>query len=98
MIETEIGREALIERIDELLEARYRSADLFNLDDPLEETVFILLSQQTREPLDQERNISPFVERWHNDCELGRRMHSRDRIRANGRRGRTFRRNVYRRL
>lgn len=51
MIETEIGREALIERIDELLEARYRSADLFNLDDPLEETVFILLSQQTREPV-----------------------------------------------
>lgn len=36
-------------RIDELLEARYRSADLFNLDDPLEEVVFILLSQQTRE-------------------------------------------------
>jgi DNA (cytosine-5)-methyltransferase 1 len=51
MIETEIGREALIERIDELLEARYRSADLFNLDDPLEETVFILLSRQTREPV-----------------------------------------------
>lgn len=51
MIETEIGREALIERIDELLEARYRSADLFNYDDPLEETVFILLSRQTREPV-----------------------------------------------
>lgn len=51
MIETEIGREGLIERIDELLEARYRSADLFNLDDPLEEAVFILLSQQTREPV-----------------------------------------------
>ena len=44
-----IDRSALIERIDELLEARYRSADLFNLDDPLEEVVFILLSQQTRE-------------------------------------------------
>jgi DNA (cytosine-5)-methyltransferase 1 len=49
MIETHIDREGLIERIDELLEARYRSAELFNLDDPLEETVFILLSQQTRE-------------------------------------------------
>ena len=49
MIETDIGREGLIERIDELLEARYRSADLFNLDDPLAEAVFILLSQQTRE-------------------------------------------------
>jgi DNA (cytosine-5)-methyltransferase 1 len=49
VIETEIDRRGLIERIDELLEARYRSADLFNLDDPLDETVFILLSQQTRE-------------------------------------------------
>lgn len=51
MIETEIGREGLIERVDELLEARYRSGDLFNLNDPLEETVFILLSRQTREPV-----------------------------------------------
>lgn len=49
MIETEIDPTGLIERIDELLEARYHSADLFNLDDPLDETVFILLSQQTRE-------------------------------------------------
>lgn len=38
-----------IARIDELLEVRYRSADLGNLDDPLAETVYILLSQQTRE-------------------------------------------------
>lgn len=51
MIETTIDRAGLITRIDELLEARYRSADLFNLDDPLEEVVFILLSQQTREPV-----------------------------------------------
>ncbi|MHB8718539.1 MAG: DNA (cytosine-5-)-methyltransferase [Candidatus Dormibacteria bacterium] len=49
MIKTPIDRQGLIERLDELLEARYRSADLFNLDDPLEEVVFILLSQQTRE-------------------------------------------------
>lgn len=49
VIETKIDRRGLIERIDELLEARYRSGDLFNLDDPLDETVFILLSQQTRE-------------------------------------------------
>lgn len=49
VIETEIDRRGLIDRIDELLEARYRSADLFNLDDPLDEAVFILLSQQTRE-------------------------------------------------
>lgn len=40
---------ALLERIDELLEVTYRSADLGNLDDPLAETVFILLSRQTRE-------------------------------------------------
>ena len=51
VIETAIERAGLIERIDELLEARYGSADLFNLDDPLEEVVFILLSQQTREPV-----------------------------------------------
>lgn len=49
VIKSEIDRGGLIARLDELLEARYRSADLFNLDDPLEETVFILLSQQTRE-------------------------------------------------
>jgi DNA (cytosine-5)-methyltransferase 1 len=49
VIESEIDRRGLIERIDELLEARYGSADLFNLDDPLDEAVFILLSQQTRE-------------------------------------------------
>jgi DNA (cytosine-5)-methyltransferase 1 len=49
VIETAIDRAGLIERVDELLEARYRSADLFNLSDPLEEVVFILLSQQTRE-------------------------------------------------
>ncbi len=49
MNKSRIDRTGLIERIDELLEARYRSAGLFNLDDPLDETVFILLSQQTRE-------------------------------------------------
>jgi DNA (cytosine-5)-methyltransferase 1 len=39
----------LLARVDELLEVTYRSADLGNLDDPLAETVFILLSKQTRE-------------------------------------------------
>lgn len=39
----------IIERIDELLEAKYNSADLGNLDDPLAETIYILLSRQTRE-------------------------------------------------
>jgi DNA (cytosine-5)-methyltransferase 1 len=51
MIEISLDRQALLARIDELLEARYRSADLGNLDDPLAETVYILLSQQTQEPV-----------------------------------------------
>jgi hypothetical protein len=33
VIETELGRDALLARIDELLEARYRSVDLGNVDD-----------------------------------------------------------------
>lgn len=41
----------VISRVDELLEARYRSASLGNKQDPLEELVFILLSRQTREPV-----------------------------------------------
>jgi DNA (cytosine-5)-methyltransferase 1 len=45
----ELSRGEVIDRIDELLEARYHSADLGNLDEPLAETVFILLSQQTRD-------------------------------------------------
>jgi DNA (cytosine-5)-methyltransferase 1 len=49
VIETAVDRRGLIDRIDELLEARYRSGDLGNLDDPLAETVYILISQQTRE-------------------------------------------------
>jgi DNA (cytosine-5)-methyltransferase 1 len=43
----------LLDRIDELLEARYRSGDLGNVDDPLAETVYILLSKQTQEPVYQ---------------------------------------------
>lgn len=49
MIATELTERGLLERIDELLEATYRSADLGNLDDPLAEIVYILISQQTRE-------------------------------------------------
>lgn len=49
MITTRLAERDLLERIDELLEATYRSADLGNLDDPLAETVYILTSQQTRE-------------------------------------------------
>jgi DNA (cytosine-5)-methyltransferase 1 len=39
----------VLERIDELLEARYRSADLGNFSGILDETVFILLARQTRD-------------------------------------------------
>jgi DNA (cytosine-5)-methyltransferase 1 len=45
----ELDTRAVVERVDELLEAKYRSADLGNLDDPLAETIYILLSRQTRE-------------------------------------------------
>lgn len=41
--------QATLSRIDELLEVTYRSADLGNFEDPLEEVVYILLSKQTRE-------------------------------------------------
>lgn len=53
MIETELDHGALLARIDELLEARYRSGDLGNVDDPLAETIYILLSKQTQEPVYQ---------------------------------------------
>jgi DNA (cytosine-5)-methyltransferase 1 len=42
------SREDVLARVDELLESPYRSADLGNVDDVLDETVFILLSRQTR--------------------------------------------------
>jgi len=51
VIETKLDRDALLARIDELLEAQYRSGDLGNVDDPLAETVYILLSHQTQEPV-----------------------------------------------
>lgn len=51
MIETKLDRDALLARMDELLEARYRSGDLGNVDDPLAETIYILLSHQTQEPV-----------------------------------------------
>jgi DNA (cytosine-5)-methyltransferase 1 len=44
-----LEREGLLSRIDELLEASYGSADLGNVPGVLDETVFILLSQQTRD-------------------------------------------------
>ena len=38
-----------MDRIAELLEVTYRSADLGNLDDVLSETVYIMLSLNTKE-------------------------------------------------
>jgi DNA (cytosine-5)-methyltransferase 1 len=46
---SQIDIDGLLARIDELLEARYNSAELGNYDDPLAEAVYILLSKQTRE-------------------------------------------------
>ncbi|MBJ7603126.1 MAG: DNA (cytosine-5-)-methyltransferase [Candidatus Dormibacteraeota bacterium] len=46
---TDAERLDVLDRIDEILELKYRSAGLGNFDDPLEEAVYILLSRQTRE-------------------------------------------------
>lgn len=66
MIEAQLDSRALLVRIDELLEARYRSGDLGNVDDPLAETVYILLSKQTQEPVYQRiyRELRHRYPRW----------------------------------
>jgi DNA (cytosine-5)-methyltransferase 1 len=43
----------MLERVDELLEVTYRSADLGNVANALSETVYILLAKQTRESVYQ---------------------------------------------
>lgn len=48
-----LASRGVVERVDELLELAYRSADLGNLTDVLDETVYILLSLQTREAVYQ---------------------------------------------
>lgn len=48
-VEKSLGTHDILARVDELLEVTYRSADLGNVDDPLAETVYILLTRQTRE-------------------------------------------------
>ena len=40
---------AVVERVDEILEATYQSRDLGNFSDVLDETVYIVLTRQTRE-------------------------------------------------
>src|SRR5205085_10024496 len=66
MIETALDSRGLLARIDELLEARYRSGDLGNVDDPLAETIYILLSKQTQEPVYQRvyRELRHRYPRW----------------------------------
>jgi DNA (cytosine-5)-methyltransferase 1 len=41
--------QGLVERVAELLEVTYRSADLGNFEDPLEEAIYIMISRKTRE-------------------------------------------------
>lgn len=58
----------VISRVSELLELQYRSADLGNLDNPLDEAIYILLSIQTRAPVYQtvfERLVEAFPHGWH---------------------------------
>lgn len=56
----------LIDRLDELLRLTYRGAGLGNLDDPLDEAVYILLSKQTSETLYQRayRDLRGVWPRW----------------------------------
>ena len=58
---------SVISRVSELLELQYRSADLGNLDDPLDEAIYILLSIQTRAPVYRtvfERLTEAFPHGW----------------------------------
>lgn len=57
-------RLATVDRVDELLELRYRSATLGNFEDPLEEAVYIILSRQTREAAYQSA-YRQLRARWH---------------------------------
>jgi DNA (cytosine-5)-methyltransferase 1 len=56
----------IVERIDELLEVTYRSADLGSLDGVLAETIYILLSLNTREAVSQRafRSLRAKYPRW----------------------------------
>lgn len=56
----------LIDRLDELLRLTYRNADLGNLDDPLDEAIYIVLSKQTGETLYQRayRDLRAAWPRW----------------------------------
>jgi DNA (cytosine-5)-methyltransferase 1 len=66
VISAALDRRDLLERIDELLETTYRSGDLGNVDDPLAETIYILLSKQTQEAVYQRiyRELRKRYPRW----------------------------------
>ena len=56
-------RGGVIERVAELLEVTYRSADLGNVADPLAETIYILLARQTQEEVYQ-RQYAELRAKW----------------------------------
>jgi DNA (cytosine-5)-methyltransferase 1 len=78
-------REALLHRIAELLEVTYRSADLGNFEDPLEEAVYIMISRQTREEVYREvfAALRRRYPRWV-DVLAGQRKELRDLLRPAG--------------
>lgn len=80
-----IAREGVIDRIAELLEVTYRSADLGNFEDPLEEAVYIMISRQTREEVYREvfAALRRRFPRWV-DILASRRRELRDLLRPAG--------------
>lgn len=75
----------LVERIAELLEVTYRSADLGNFEDPLEEAVYIMISRQTREEVYREvfAALRDRYPRWQ-DAAAASRNELRDLLRPAG--------------
>lgn len=61
-----LSHRGVVERIDELLELTYRSADLGNVTDVLSETIYLLLSLNTREQVYQRlyRSLRNRFPRW----------------------------------
>lgn len=60
---TQQERLAAVTRIAELVEVRYRGRGLGNLTDPLDETIYIVLSRQTREAAYQKAYVD-LRQRW----------------------------------
>lgn len=62
---TPAQRLAILDRVDELLDNEHHSSTLGNFEDPLEETIYILLSKQTQEATYQ-RTYASLRARWPN--------------------------------